>query len=62
MFFDILAWIGDDRDGTKKTDIGKPSLVVSEKVFSSQEILSRPVIMSYSAFGIGDRDKYVTGK
>ena len=39
MVFNIVAWIGDDRDGKKKIDINMPSLAVSEEVFLSQEIL-----------------------
>jgi len=40
MVFNIVAWIGDDRDGKKKMDINMPSLAVSEKALLSQEILS----------------------
>ncbi len=41
MVFNIVAWIGDDRDGKKKIDINMPSLAVSEKALLSQEILSK---------------------
>ena len=41
MVFDIVAWIGDDRDGKKKMDINIPSLAVSEEVLLYQEILSK---------------------
>ena len=41
MVLNIVAWIGDDRDGKKKIAINMPSLAVSEKVLLSQEIVSK---------------------